>query len=229
MTRNAALVALSALGLAGCQHTVKSELPRDAAAYDAIAVAPSVVRPDVYTLRAGDRIDVSVFKEADFSGQKLPVDQTGNVALPMIGTVRAEGKTVDALAREIEGKLGARYLRNPKVSVLVDTPALASVTVEGEVKQPGVYEVMPGATLLTAMALARSPSETAKLNEVMIFRVVDGQRYGGVFDVAAIRAGKVTDPAILPGDTVVVGYSKARGAWQDFLKTTPLLNIFTRF
>ncbi|WP_066558241.1 polysaccharide biosynthesis/export family protein [Croceicoccus bisphenolivorans] len=227
--RHIPLIALAALGVTGCQRTVASHLPTDDAAYTAIAVTPEIARPSTYTLRPGDRIDVNVFKEAEFSASKMLVDQSGNVTLPLIGTMRAEGMSADDFARAVESKLAATYLRSPRVSVLIDTPALASISVEGEVKQPGVYEVAPGSTLLTAMALARSPSDVAKLDEVMIFRTVNGERFGGRFDLAAIRAGRVPDPQILPGDSIVVGYSQARGMFQDFLKTTPLLNVLVRY
>jgi len=113
--------------------------------------------------------------------------------------------------------------------VLVATPVPATIAVEGEVTRPGVYEIAPGASLLTAMALAQSPTDTAKLNEVLVFRTIAGQRTGARFDLAEIRAGRVPDPQLKPGDMVVVGFSQLRGVYQDVLKASPLFNIFTQF
>jgi polysaccharide export outer membrane protein len=97
------------------------------------------------------------------------------------------------------------------------------------VVHPGVYEVQQGYSLLSALALAGSPSEVAKLDEVLIFRQKDGQRIGGRFDVTDIRAGRADDPLILPGDVIVVGYGRVRGAYLDFLKTAPIVGAFARY
>lgn len=216
------------IALAGCQKTVASQEPAGAAAYDAIAVAQPVSAGE-YRLRAGDRIDVRVLREEEFSKDKVLIDQSGNVSLPLIGSVPAAGRTQDELAETVRQRLAATFLRDPRVSVMIETAAPVTLAVEGDVEDPGVYEIVPGSTLLTALALAGSPTDTAKLDEVLIFRTVEGQRLGGRFDVAMIRAGAAADPAVLPGDIVVVGYSQARGAFQDFLKAAPLINIFTRY
>lgn len=223
----AAVVAPLVLG--ACQKTVTTHLPQGSAAYDAIAVAPEVANPAVYSLRAGDRIDVSVFREKDFSAQKVLVDVSGNIALPMLGTIPAAGMTQDELAANIRDRLAASFLRDPRITVSVETPALLTVSVEGEVEQPGVYEMQPGHTLLSAIAMARSTTDRAKVDQVLVFRTVNGERLGARFDLAMIRAGRAPDPVILPGDVVVVGYSQVRGVFQDFLKTAPLLNIFYRY
>lgn len=216
------------LALAGCQKTVASNEPAGAAAYEAIAVTQPATGGE-YRLRTGDRIDVRVLREDEFSKDKVLVDQSGNVSLPLIGSVPAAGQTQDELALAIRDRLAATFLRDPRVSVMIETAAPVTLAVEGDVEDPGVYEIVPGSTLLTALAQAGSPTETAKLDEVLIFRNVAGQRVGGRFDVAMIRAGAAPDPGVLPGDIVVVGYSQARGIFQDFLKAAPLFNIFVRY
>lgn len=76
------------------------------------------------------------------------------------------------------------------------------------------------------MARAKSPNNVAKLDEVMIFRTVNGQHMGARFDIRQIRAGNAPDPRVLAGDMVVVGYSSTRGVWRDILTAAPLLNVF---
>ena len=81
-------------------------------------------------------------------------------------------------------------------------------------------------TLLGAVAMARSPNNVANLSNVIILRTVKGQRMAARFDLHDVRSGRAPDPQIIAGDTVVVGYSVARGAWREFLQATPLFNIF---
>ena len=225
-----ALAALCAtMALVGCQKTVQTPLPTGPSAYETIAVASEVMQPQTYVLRTGDTVSVDVFREDDFSVPQARIDNSGNVYVPGVGEVRAAGRTQSQLAQTISDALGARYLRDPMVTVAVTEAALNTVSVEGEVEQPGVFEIRPGYTLLSAVALARSPTERAKLDEVLIFRQIDGQRVGGRFDLAEIRSGVAPDPLLVSGDVVVVGYSRARGAYEDFLQTAPLFNIFTRY
>jgi polysaccharide export outer membrane protein len=61
---------------------------------------------------------------------------------------------------------------------------------------------------------------------VVIFRTINGQRMVARFDVKDIRGGVSPDPIIMDGDLVVVGNSKIKTLWQDFLKTAPLFNAF---
>ena len=71
--------------------------------------------------------------------------------------------------------------------------------------------------------------EGAKLDEILVFRTIDGRRMGARFDLNDIRSGRAEDPQIIGGDTVVVGYSSAKGIWQDFLASAPLFNLFYVF
>jgi polysaccharide export outer membrane protein len=98
--------------------------------------------------------------------------------------------------------------------------------VQGEVREPGVFEIKGGTTLLQTIALAKGETPSSKLNEVVVFRTINGQRMGAVFDVRQIRSGNAADPIILGNDIVIVGFSSARKLWGDLLSTTPILNIF---
>lgn len=229
MTALHRVMALAAvLALAACQSARPTSLPHGSAAYQVVPQAqpsPTVARQ----LRPGDSIAVAVFREPDLGAEKLVLDELGNVQLPLLGEITAGGKTLAELSQTISQRLGARYLRRPQVTIaLLDSVAL-SMSVEGQVKAPGVFPVGPNETLLTSLARAGSPAQTAKLDEIVVFRTVNGQRMGAVFDLQQIRTGTAPDPQILDGDTIVVGYSAVKGAFRDFLVASPLLNLFTVF
>lgn len=216
-----------ALTLASC-GTPRPALPAGDAAYRSFPADPTGARAD-YRIGALDELSIAVFREPDLSPDKLRVDAGGVVLFPLIGSVRAAGKTSAELAAEIARRLDARFVRDPQVTVTVTSSLSQRVTVEGSVNQPGVYELGGSATLLQALALAHSPTPTAKLNEVVVFRVAAGHREGAVFDLRRIRAGLDPDPRIEGGDTVVVGYSQLRGGFRDFLTAAPLLALFRPF
>ena len=211
---------------AACQQGNDPVVPTGDAGYAAISTAEASPQPARYPLAPGDVISVRVFEEAELSVEEIALDNAGVVSLPLIGDVRASGLTATELANAIEAAYAADYVRDPRVAVLVKKTQLRTIAVEGEVAQPGVYPYAEGQTLLTALALGRSPTEKARLDEVMIFRVVDGQRMAGRFDVRAIRGGRMPDVPLLPGDTVVVGFSATRGAFLDAIRALPVIGIF---
>lgn len=218
------ICALCAGLLAACHPPLDPIVPVGEAGYTAIDNAQSAASLR-YALQAGDVVSIRVFDEPDLSQDEVAVDNAGNLSLPLIGDVRASGESATDLARAIEQAYGERYLRNPRVSVAIKKAREMTVSVEGQVNLPGIYPWREGDTLLTALAQARSPTDVARLDQVLVFRMVDGQRYGGQFDLQAIRAGRMPDLALAPGDVVVVGYSALRGTYKDVLQTAPLVAV----
>ncbi|RYE91796.1 MAG: polysaccharide export protein, partial [Oxalobacteraceae bacterium] len=113
------------------------------------------------------------------------------------------------VAERLTALLNARYLRNASVSVSLDRAANFTVTLDGEVRKPGVYQI-PGArlSLLQAIALGEGLTESAKSDEIVVLREVEGKKYIARFDLREIRAGRSPDPQIQQTDVIVVGYSQ---------------------
>ena len=182
-----------------------------------------------YKIGVLDVLSIRVFQEPELSFEQVAVDAAGTINYPLVGEITAVDKTVIELSDEIETRLGARFIRDPQVVVGVVSSAGQRVTVEGQVNEPGVYEVAGSSSLLESVARAKGLTNLAVDDEVVVFRVVEGQRMGAVFDLKAIREGRAADPQILGGDSIVVGFSAVRGIYQDFLRAAPIFNVFTRF
>lgn len=215
--------------LAACASAAPpTNLPSGSEAYSVIPAATGKNAPAAADYRIGalDSIDVTVFEEPDLSVKAIQVDASGNIALPLVGTVAAQGKTASDLSKELETLFGAKYLRNPQVTVTVAASVSQKVSVQGEVTQPGIYPLTGPTTLLDVISMAKGETEVAKLQEVVVFRNVNGQRMGAVFNVASIRRGEAADPVIEGNDLVVVGYSAARRFWRDVVSTAPIFSVF---
>jgi len=179
-------------------------------------------------LGPGDVIDVKVYRVADLSGEQV-VDNTGRIKVPLIGALVAAGKTADQLESDIAAALGARYLQNPDVQVMLKTPVARLVTVDGSVVQPGLYPVTGQVSLLQTIAMARGTAQGANPNRVVVFRTIEGQRMAASFDIESIRDGKMDDPAIYPDDIVVVDGSSLSATWTLLIQTLPLVALFQPF
>ncbi len=217
-----------ALALGACASGGPSPLPAGAAAYDVI---PEKVDSGELSekLRPGDRISIKIFGEPELSSDNYRVNSAGYLQMPLVGELIAGGQTPRELGAEITRRLAVKFIRDPQVAISLVDRTHSTFTVEGEVESPGVFEANLSTTLLTALAQAKSPTNTAKLSEIMVFRTINGQRAGGRFNLNDLRNGRAADPQILAGDTIVVGNSATKSTWRDFLAATPLFNAFTLF
>ena len=182
-----------------------------------------------YLIGPLDMLAVTVFKESDVTLPQVQVDSGGRFEMPLIGTVQASGKTAAQLSGEIKRALGARYLVDPNVVVNVAAMNSQKVTIEGAVTAPGVFLLQGETTLVGVVALAKGPTRVAKLDQVAIFRKVGGRRTAAIFDLTAIREGRVADPAMVAGDVVIVGSSASAQLFQDLLRVVPALAVFSTF
>jgi polysaccharide export outer membrane protein len=169
-----------------------------------------------------DTIQVDVFNVPDLS-RELQVDAGGRIAMPLVGTLDARGKTADELAGDIEQALRGRYVRNPDVTINIKSSVSQVVTVDGQVVEPGLYPVTNQMTLMRAIASAKGMSEFARQDDVVILRTVEGRKMAGLYNMAAIRRGAYDDPAIYANDVIVVGDSPQRRLFKDLVSLAPLL------
>jgi polysaccharide export outer membrane protein len=191
--------------------------------FSSSAPSTSIVRPD-YVIGPDDVISVDVFQIPDLS-RTVQVDSSGQILLPLLGPVNASGRTIAQLSQQIESQYGARYVRDPKVTVSVKDSASQKVTVNGAVLQPGIYPISSGTTLMQAIALARGPDPKLASDKVAIFRTVGQQRSEAVFDLGDIRDGKSVDPQVMANDIVVVDTSGMRRFLQDISPIAPFATL----
>lgn len=225
VTKAAAMAAALALALSGCAGHLSRDVARNPTTFQAPDVAGQAAVSSNYRLGALDTVNVAVFQVPDLTGD-YQVDPTGDLNLPLVGRVPAQGKTVPELQAHIRQLYGAKYLQNPDVRVEIKQAVSQRLTVEGAVNQPGIYPVSGDMTLVQAVATARGPSGDALVSRVVIFRKINGQRQAAAFDLSKIRRGQMDDPAVYGNDVIVVDGSSVRRSFRDVLSSIPLLGFF---
>jgi len=181
-------------------------------------------------LRIGpmDRIQVEVFGVPDLNGV-YQVDFTGDIKVPLIGTVPTVGKTAGELAFELQERYEESYLQDPDVNVTIVESVGRRVTVDGSVARPGLYDVQGNLTLLQAVTLAGGPSDGANPRKVVIFRQISGERHAAAFNLLDIRNGLKEDPRVYGNDVIVMDGSEARESYGELLRSLPVLAFFLAF
>jgi polysaccharide export outer membrane protein len=188
------------------------------------AAVPGAALANGYKIGANDVLDVSVFKVPELS-KSVQVTDAGTVNLPLVGEIVAVGRTPQEVERELTKKLGAKYLQSPQVSVFVKEYNSQRITIDGAVKKPGVMPYRSSITLLQVIAMADGLDQDSD-STVVVFRETEGKKSAARFDVDEIRSGAAQDPQIKPGDTIVVGSSMLKSAFNQVLKVLPLAGLF---
>ena len=162
-----------------------------------------------YLLAPNDLVSVTVFQEDDLAS-RLRVGNDGTISVPLIGSVRVGGKSVDEAAQIIRARLAKGYLVNPQVNVGVLEFAKRLVTVLGQVQKGGTFEFPNRGPLdlLQAIGLAGGYSAKADPGKIIVKRRVHGKDVVYQLNGKALAAKKDAQPfEVLSGDTVTVAES----------------------
>lgn len=214
--------------LTGCAGTAELGGTSDMQVLDGTMLPPpdrmdlmAETRP--YLIGPFDRLSIDVFGIPELSAKEVQTDASGRISFPLAGIIEAAGRTPGEIEDELEDRLRTRYVRDPQVTVNLKETVSQVITVDGQVREPGLYPVIGKMTLMRAIATAKGASEFAKLEDVVIFRTVKGQEYAALYNLKAIRRGNYDDPEVFANDVVVVGDSAARRLFKDALSVVPIL------
>jgi len=156
-----------------------------------------------YIIGAQDTLHISVWKESDLSAT-LPVRSDGMISLPLLNDVQAAGLTPMQLAADLTLKL-KRFVAAPRVTVVVTQMNSQRVYVLGEVVHTGPVLLIPGMTVLQALATSGF-SQFANTKAIYILRSERGDQQRLPFNYKQVVRGEAMDQNIVlkPGDTIVV-------------------------
>lgn len=147
----------------------------------------------VYRLGPGDVVRLITFGEDQLTGE-FRVADSGSVALPLVGAVRAAGLTPTELERAVADALRrGKLLHNPSVSA--EIIAYRPIFVLGEVNKPGQYPYQPGMTMVTAAAVAGGFTYRAVDSYASVVRTTDG---------TVVEARAVRQSFMQPGDVITI-------------------------
>jgi polysaccharide export outer membrane protein len=148
-----------------------------------------------YEIGAGDILKVTVYGHADLN-HTVVVQPDGTFIFPLIGRVKAEGLTPNALELKLATLLGAGYIRNPQVTVVIQEYRSKTVFVVGEVARPGLYALSESRTVVEVLSRA-GPLTTNAGAEVIV-----------------VRPSEPVDGPLLPGQLPASSGSGADAAGQ---------------
>jgi polysaccharide biosynthesis/export protein len=169
---------------------------------------------------SGDLIEVTMFENPDLSG-RFRVDADGDVVVPLIGRVHVEGLTAEEAARLIEKRYVDAQILQPaesQATVLIAEYATQGITVNGEVKSPGVYPALGVRMLNDVITAAGGITMTADTKVVITHRNAPGNSVTVDYDPEALPP-VVPNVQVFPGDTVMVPRAGIVYVMGDVIRT----------
>lgn len=225
--RRALLLALLAVPSAGAQQAPSARLPemplgtpppplpenpptRAGTAPVATTVSMEVL-DDNRRLGRGDVVNFRIVEDRD-PAVSLQVTDSGDLEVPYIGRVRAEGKTPRALAFEIKGLLQRDYYHSATVIMGLDTEGQRSpgrIYVTGAVRGAGPQEIPANEKFTVSKAILRAGgfADFANQRKVKLTRArPDGSTDTIIVDVKEVieKGRQDLDVEVLPNDFIVV-------------------------
>lgn len=168
-----------------------------------------------HTIRKDDKINISVWGQDDLSvgsvygiynsnevyGKWLLVDVDGNVSIPKLGVFHVLGMTVPALKDTLRIRYG-KWIQTPVVDVKVMNK---EITVLGEVRNPGVFQVDKDQnTLLELISKTGGMEFYANMKSVKVLRQEGDQVKVAHINLAQAGDFNQQNIQLHPGDVVIV-------------------------
>ena len=186
------------------------------------ASLPSSVRSEVYTLGAGDRIQMDIFNVPEYSGPngQHQVQADGSLSLPLIGSLSVAGMTLEQASNAVKERYG-KYLKRPWITLKLLAPRPLQIAIAGEINRPGAYTISSAAgpggtaeqigtqmpTISRALRMAGGITQSADVRQIKIRRP---QRNGPeqIINIdlwELLQAGDLrADVTLRDGDTIFI-------------------------
>jgi polysaccharide export outer membrane protein len=177
-----------------------------------LAVPMAFAQSAGYRIQPGDSLAITVLEDDTLNRQVLVLPD-GRISVPLAGSITAAGRTVDAVENTIADKLASNFAVRPSVFVSVAnlaTPFTGTfpIYVIGQVNNPGEVQVLPGTTLLQAIALGGGLDRFAATKRIQLRRAdaSTGQERLYLFNYNAVERGGAIQSMITlrEGDVIIV-------------------------
>lgn len=201
------IVSISSVCIAACGPAVKYP-----SAVSPSEIASARYPTAEYRIQPGDVLDVRFYNNPELN-ESVTVRPDGRITLQLAPEVRAASMTPEELSRFLSSQY-TQELRNPRIAVIVRTPASNRVYVGGEVTKPGVVSLLAPLTVLQSITEAGGLTNDARTNEIIIIR--KGEKKPIIFTVDIAR---VLDGSDLSQDVTLVPYDIV------FVPKSPIGNV----
>ena len=155
-------------------------------------------------LGPGDKLNLTVFYGSHSIQASYTLDSSGQISVQFIGSVAANGKTVEQVRDDIQKRLADGYLNDPIVSLTLAEINSLSLSISGMVARTGAVKFTPGITITEVIARSGGFTPMARKNMVKVTRMLNGVKETYKLPVEKMAEGERPNFPMLPGDEIFV-------------------------
>jgi len=166
---------------------------------------PVALDRDSYVIGPDDRLEIVVWKNPELS-VTVPVRPDGRISVPLVDDVQAAGLTTAELKLVLSEKL-AEFVKNPEVTVIVESINSKQVFLIGGVARQGAAPLTKDMRILDAISIGGGFTTFADKGDIKILRRTPKGLVEYRFDYDAFVKGDApleSNFLLQPGDTIVV-------------------------
>jgi polysaccharide export outer membrane protein len=190
-------------------------------------LTPDNATPPDVLVSSGDLLAVSVLGAPDYH-YDVRVSSSGEISLPMVGSIKVAGLTTPQAETTIAQALQKQgFFNDPRVSVFVKEYSTSGTSVLGEVQHPGIYPLLGHRTLLDALSAAGGTTPRAGKSVTITHR--DHPETAEMIMLSSSDGQKMTNIRVLPGDTIVVSKAGVVYVVGDVKEPTGIIMDNPRF
>ena len=171
--------------------------PVNSAAATAVDPAVGDTSKD-YRIGSEDVLEVWIYDQQSL-GRRVPVRPDGKISLPFVNDIVAQGRTANELRDIITERL-KKFIATPEVSVMVMDVKSRKVSVNGDVRMPGQFDMSVNSTVLEMLSRAQGFTDYANRKDIRILRKGKVVK----FNYDRVQNGDDPDIAVEPGDIILV-------------------------
>ncbi len=160
--------------------------------------------PEDYVIQVDDMLTLDDGRvRSELSGiRTYRVARDGTIKLIYLGRVEAVGLTKRQLEDKLEKLYDPKFFKNLTLNLEV---ASKTYSIVGEVRNPGIKNILMKTTIITAIASAGGFTDYAKQSKVIVLRVVGGEQARREIDCEEILKGKAKAEFLIePNDVIWV-------------------------
>lgn len=155
-----------------------------------------------YILGPGDQLEIVLWGRVNQKFAAI-IDEKGLLELSLIGSVKAEGMTIDQLTEVLTTEF-AKFFKDPNIIVTLTRPRQLNVLILGSIRTPGAYTFPVGTTLVQALLKAGNPTDRADLTSITIKRNEETITVNIEDFLKDPVANTVNDVKLENGDSIIV-------------------------
>lgn len=180
---------------------------------------PPTATSQPYSIGPPDRLEITILPDPSIQ-RSVTVRPDGMISIDLVGDIPASGRTAEEVANDIQARI-SRFKRDASVTVALSASLSTEITVLGEVGSQKTFPLSRETRLIEAIGQVGGVSRFAKLDEIRVIRMIDGETHVFYANLESIQAGDLSTNYMLQGGDVIVvpptGYASTGYAIQSVL------------